>query len=252
MRRAQLRATQRHAQLRPAVNDRGHHLTHAKKRSQRRSSAGSSAGHPTASQARLLKTHALGAHCEKVTSESQRRTGTPSPVDEMLIANAAAFLGTAMPQPRPRTAHESRPPTAIDNDAGTLAAEPQEDAHHPTFRSWMPPDRAHEMFMASIRRERHNFQHFAHEETTRRESVWQGWETPAAVPKRTRVPTQAEETRESLRRPRGRGFNGPQWDPTEGFVPEDVQPDSARVEQLLARTRKSMVGYCYDHQGYVG
>ena len=105
--------------------------------------------------------------------------------------------------------------------------------------------------MRSIQRERANFDRFAEEEVERRDSVWLGWDQPAAVPKRTRVPTEAEEIRESLRRPTGRGFNGPQWDPTENFRPDDVLPDPERAEALVRRSLASMRGYGYDHQGYV-
>ena len=105
--------------------------------------------------------------------------------------------------------------------------------------------------MRSVRKERANFDKFEVEEADRRDSVWLDWNKPTAVPKRTRVPTKAEEIRESLRRPRGRGFNGAQWDPTEGFQPDEVQLDPNRAEELLTRTRASMIGYCYDHQCYV-
>ena len=219
---------------------------------------------PTASVARLLKLHALGPHCELVNRvNAQSMAHQPlSPADQQLLANVTALFGTtgvAKPLKSSESDLKVRRPAAEDSELLTRASAPvggsrptsTASSHRPTFRSWIPPDKAHEMFMRSIQRERANFDKFADEEVERRDSVWLGWSKPAAAPKRTRVPTEAEVIRESLRRPTGRGFNGPQWDPTEHFRQEEVRPDLERAEALITRSRASMRGYGYDHQGYV-
>ena len=248
MRRASLRAPARPAQ-------------------RRRSSSASSAAsdvRPTASVSRLLKLHALGPHCELVDRGNAQSIAqrSLSPADQQLVANVTALFGTTgAAKPRKSSEGDPKPKrsAAEDGELRTRASTPEAgsrpastaSAYRPTFRSWIPPDKAHEMFMRSIQRERANFDKFADEEVERRDSVWLGWSKPAAVPKRTRVPTEAEVIRESLRRPTGRGFNGPQWDPTEHFRPEEVRPDPERAEALITRSRASMRGYGYDHQGYV-
>jgi hypothetical protein len=258
-RRASLRATAQHAQ----GQARG-----SSSRSRYTASSAASDARPIASVARLLKLHALGPHSEVVDRDNTQRPPSLSPVDQQLVTNATALFGTtgaAKPRKsseselkqraKPRKSSESelkqRPRSAAEESTRASTPASTESAHRPTFRSWIPPDKAHDMFMRSIQRERATFDQFADEEVERRDSVWLGWNQPTAVPKRTRVPTEAEVIRESLRRPTGRGFNGPQWDPTENFWPDDVRPDPERAEALLTRSRASMRGYGYDHQGYV-
>ena len=210
---------------------------------------------PTASVARLLKLHALGPHSEVVERVTTQRPPTLSPADQQLVSNATALFGSTgatKPRKSSETRLEPRPRSAAEESTRASTPATTVSAHRPTFRSWIPPDKAHDMFMRSIQRERATFAKFADEEVARRDSVWLGWnQQPAAVPKRTRVPSEAEVIRESLRRPTGRGFNGPQWDPTENFRPDEVRPDPERAEALLTRSRASMRGYGYDHQGYV-
>ena len=239
IRQARLRATARHAQ-----------------RPRKSSSTRRTAGALVPDTQRLLKLHALGPHSE-LDREAKPRPEPLSSADQQLIANASALFGTAKavrPRQKREGGFESRPLSAAeDGKLSTRSSTPArtESSYRPTYRSWIPPDKAHEAFIRSVRMERANFDKFAGEEVERRGSIWAGWNEPAVAPKRTRVPTQAEEIRESLRRPTGRGFNGPPWDPTEGLRLDEVQPDPERAEALLARSRASMIGYCYDHQGYV-
>lgn len=216
-----------------------------------------SGARPVAGVARLLKLHALGPHCEVDHVKAQR----PEPLsdaDQRLIANAGALFGTGeVARSRKSSENElkERPRSAVEDRAlRTQSPVPirTKAPFRPTYRSWVPPDKAHEAFMRSINRERFNFDKFADEETERRDSVWLGWSKPDVAPQKApRIPTRAEQIRESLRRPTGRGFNGAQWDRTNNFQPDEVQPDPKRAEALLTRTRASMIGYAYDHQGYV-
>lgn len=213
---------------------------------------------PTVSMARLLKLHALGPHCEIEKAGTSQRSSL-SLEDQQLITNVTALCGPvgnlcrdASTSGRP-TSKSS--PRAASNDGGPATPVSRHhlggNDHRSTYRSWVPPDLAHEAFMRSVHRERANFGKFAEEESARRDSVWLGWHKPVVKPKKMRFLTKAEEIRESLRRPKGRGFDGTPWDPTEGFSPDEVQLDPQRAETLLARTRASTIGYCYDHQNYV-
>ena len=245
IRQARLRATVRHAQRPPR-----------KSFSTRRTS-----GAVIPDTKRLLKLHALGPHSD-LDRAAKARPEPLSSADQQLIANASALFGTAKAvqsrkssvsglKPRPISAAEDCDVSTARSSTRSCTPARTESSNRPTYRSWIPPDKAHEAFIRSIHRERANFDRFADEEIGRRDSIWTGWKEPSEAPKRTRVPSKAEEIRESLRRPTGRGFNGPPWDPTEGLRLDEVRPNPERAEALLARTRASMVGYCYDHQGYI-
>ena len=117
--------------------------------------------------------------------------------------------------------------------AGTVASN---DSFGPSYRAWIAPDKAHSQFMVSIERENLVRREAEKVEESRRESVWDDFDR-GAFGEPQEIPAEYYSARQFFLRKEDE--------------PVDEECDK-RASQLLNRSRATNVGFCYDHQGYIG